>query len=353
MSDPNRPADVIDDAIKSIKASLRTGGPPVDSALIMAFIDKELPPDAMPKVRALIDTWSDWNENYWSLLFAAASEHDVDEWLSASPIDCEIPLAEAKPKCPEPSESEKSATGGVVASLRSHSSDTQAPHLRRWRGAAMGIIAAALLLAIAGITFRTRDPLQSLVGVPAHLRHDVDAMLASSTIHIPMGITDRFAINRGNQATSMYVRPDRTMVRNDQPLLQWRSRESSDLYQIYLYPSGGQEPLISPIIATNEWCPTDQLARGVEYAWEVKTIRGAETLLSDEPRARFIILDSDSLAQVQQTTADVTVPVLGRVAALVQFGLLDEAESLLDETLQKHPESKLARSLRDSLQQQH
>ena len=76
--------DPVDEAIKSIKASLLAGGPPVDSTLIMAFIDKELLPDAMPKVRALIDTWSDWNENYWSLHFAAASEHDGDEWLGTS-----------------------------------------------------------------------------------------------------------------------------------------------------------------------------------------------------------------------------------------------------------------------------
>ena len=101
MSNQDHVTDPVEDAINSIKAGLQDGGPPVDSALIMAFIDNGLPSEAMPKVRLLIDTWRAWNENYRSLRFAVASARDVDEWLSTSQVDREIPFEDAKSKSPE------------------------------------------------------------------------------------------------------------------------------------------------------------------------------------------------------------------------------------------------------------
>ncbi len=76
--------DPVEEAIRSLQAELRDGGPSVDSVLIMSYIDKTLPSEKMAEVQTLIETWQPWSENYRSLSFAQASKRDVDDWFETS-----------------------------------------------------------------------------------------------------------------------------------------------------------------------------------------------------------------------------------------------------------------------------
>ena len=84
----------------------------------------------------------------------------------------------------------------------------------------------------------------------------------------------------------------------------------------------------------------------------MKTFRGDELWVSDEPIARFMVLDSGKLGELEKVESDAKLPVLARVSVLLQFGLLDEAESLLDSTVEQYPSSNLAKKLRDNLIEQ-
>lgn len=78
--DPNEPLDQL---IMELHVSLAEGGPDVDSALIMAFIDNRLDPDEMMAVKRLIDTYKAWNMNYWEL-HAASLDYPMPENESPS-----------------------------------------------------------------------------------------------------------------------------------------------------------------------------------------------------------------------------------------------------------------------------
>lgn len=177
-------------------------------------------------------------------------------------------------------------------------------------------------------------------------------MLATSTISLPQGVLGRFAGLRSSAARSMYLRPNKTYVREDRPRFAWQGRTANDRYQVFVYRGEADAPILSPILTDTAWQPEEPLTRGVDYTWEVKTIRGEDVLLSAEPRAPFVILDEDGVAEVEAATSDASLPVLARVAALIHFGLLDEARSLLTAAHEQYPHSAVAQTLLDSLDRQ-
>lgn len=64
------------DAIKTIQSHLKPGGPEVDLSLVIAFIDKSLPPDEMQRVQQLIHTWHDW---FWAYFHLDGWQLEADE----------------------------------------------------------------------------------------------------------------------------------------------------------------------------------------------------------------------------------------------------------------------------------
>ena len=370
VSDPNHPQDAIDEAIKSLKAGLQDGGPPVDSALIMAFIDKELSSDAIPKVRYLIETWRAWNESYWSLRFAVASEHDVDEWLSASPIDCEIPLAEAKSKNPL-------ADGAVPARPESVIQSSPSPRRMHQRRSipAMAITALILLVGLGTylmmrptwvtqirdgksvVTLDNRGQVSGLPDLDEALRSAVIKVISGQKIQPLASLPMMPGIRSGNGtplSTSLLSQPHNTVVSEDRPTFRWKGTSKAVVsYAVRIYDDQSKvidqsDPLKQPM-----WNPSRTLPRGHTYTWDVLVTfdSGTTVLPQNQPRPAFRVLSDREFARYQKLSADLRESHLALGTFYLQDGLLDEAQAEFDQLEKSNPASLEVRSLVRSVRQ--
>ena len=63
------------DALRTIDASLNDGGPDVDAALLLDFVEKTLSPAEMEEVQRLTRTWRNW---FWARLHLDALVRETD-----------------------------------------------------------------------------------------------------------------------------------------------------------------------------------------------------------------------------------------------------------------------------------
>jgi len=153
-------------------------------------------------------------------------------------------------------------------------------------------------------------------------------------------------------APAAEMSPRGTAVIDARPTFRWSSQPGPAwTYKVQIYDASSDLVLESPEIQTNQWTPEQDLARGVNYQWQVTAARAAVRLTlpgppGTPPRFRVVV----------SAQADRVRDLLGRgashsdlAAAYAQSGLLIEARSEVEAAIQDHPDDSNLRQLRDRL----
>jgi hypothetical protein len=154
--------------------------------------------------------------------------------------------------------------------------------------------------------------------------------------------------------------PVGTAVVDDRPSFRWQPLAGASRYRVTVADASGSELTSGETTGATQWTPIQALPRGKTLQWEVQAFQGDRELDKSPkppaPEARFLILPAaaaDDLAATrrraarQLTYADYQLTM---AALYAQAGLLDDAQSALQELLQATPKSADTRRLLQDLQ---
>jgi hypothetical protein len=154
-------------------------------------------------------------------------------------------------------------------------------------------------------------------------------------------------------ASFALLSPVGRVVRDARPAFSWRPLAGAKSYAVSIVDSKFKPVVQSPALDDTSWTPSEPLARGAVYYWQVTATLadGAEVTapIAPAPQARFRVLNasaSDSLAQLEKANPHSR---LARGVAYAQAGLIEEAEAELEALLKQNPRSLVARDLLRSL----
>lgn len=125
------------------------------------------------------------------------------------------------------------------------------------------------------------------------------------------------------------VAPMGTVVLTDRPWLKWQTVPGARLYTAAIFDSDFNKVAESPALTSTEWQPSEPLARGKTYTWQVTAKVKSETIRFPRPpapEAVFRVVDgptADALERTRKVRGDSHL-LMGVLYANV--GLLDDAE---------------------------
>jgi hypothetical protein len=205
-----------------------------------------------------------------------------------------------------------------------------------------------------------RGRLGGLEELPPGTRLAVGRALRSRRVETPSSLDD---LAEGEVGTLMgtgaggasfaLLSPVGRIVRDTRPAFSWRPLAGANSYAVSIVDSKFKPVMQSPALGDTSWTPSEPLARGAVYYWQVTATLadGVEVTApaAPAPQVRFRVLTasaSDSLAQLEKTNPHSR---LARGVAYAQAGLIKEAEAELEELLKQNPRSLVARDLLRSL----
>ena len=266
--------------------------------------------------------------------------------------------------------------------LRQEADDLRALHAQmarpRWRAMVRPIhfaaLAAAATIAAAAVilwhppaeeTRPVASPSPALVatlndGDLSHLDPAMrDAVAAARRGSLPApqgleGLASGHATLMGPEAAATFAprSPLGTRVGADRPTFQWTAHPTAHTYEVAVFDSDLQKELASGPIATTEWTPPTPLARGRIYVWQVTALAGGQRVTAPAPpapEARFAVAGAEVMAEVEKKRAQAPGSHLVAVLALVEAGLLDDAEVELAALAADNPGSPEVARVRESL----
>ena len=143
-----------------------------------------------------------------------------------------------------------------------------------------------------------------------------------------------------------------TRVSADAPTLRWSAYPGATTYEVAVFDQDLRKQLASGPVAATEWTPAKPLARGRTYLWQVTALAGGRRITAPAPpapEARFEVAGAEVLATVEARRAQAAASHLVAVIALVEAGLLDEAEAEVAALAVDNPGSPEVDRLRESL----
>ena len=144
------------------------------------------------------------------------------------------------------------------------------------------------------------------------------------------------------------VSPIATVVAEQQPTLKWNSVEGATRYVVSIYGDDFKVAARSEALRVTEWKPGAPLERGRTYTWQVRaSVGSSEVVLPPpaEPEAKFKILPSSELAELNRARSVYQGSHLVQGIVLARLGLLDDAERQLKALARANPDSEAARKL--------
>lgn len=212
----------------------------------------------------------------------------------------------------------------------------------------------------ARVALDARGRLDGLGELPPDTRLAVSRALRSRRVETPSSLAG-LAAGEGDTlmgtgvggASFALLTPVGRIVRDTRPAFSWNPLAGAKSYTVSIVDSKFTPVVQSPALDKASWTPTEPLARGAVYYWQVTATLadGTEVTapIAPAPQARFRVLNasaSDSLAQMEKTNPNSR---LARGVAYAQAGLIEEAEAELEALLKQNPRSLVARDLLRSL----
>lgn len=126
----------------------------------------------------------------------------------------------------------------------------------------------------------------------------------------------------------------------DRPLFRWTARPGARTYEVAVFDQDLRRRLGSGPVTGLEWTPARPLERGRVYLWQVTALDGGPRLTAPAPpapEARFEVAAPAVMDQVARARAVAPGSHLVAALALVEAGLLDEAEGELRALAAENP----------------
>jgi hypothetical protein len=147
--------------------------------------------------------------------------------------------------------------------------------------------------------------------------------------------------------------PVGTFVEDVKPLFRWLPLSGASRYRVTVVDSQLHQALQSPVISETNWKAGSALQRGKVYQWQVTAFRNSEHIVAPAPpapEARFEVIDqsqADELVQLKLTQSSNHF-ALG--CAYANVGVLDQAESELQQVPPSDANYDLAQKFLSDLQ---
>ena len=194
------------------------------------------------------------------------------------------------------------------------------------------------------------DAGQHLVGaelMPPQYRQMVQQALLTQDLETPpdldkvLGRTGTL-MGGGGSVPFRLLRPVATAVVSDRPVFEWAALSGADGYRVGISDTDFNEIESSSVLKETTWAPTRPLKRGRVYIWQVTALvhdREVRSPMPPAPEARFIVLDSNTAAEMTVARQGYGQSRLLMGILCARFGLMDEAESEFEELLKANPKS--------------
>jgi hypothetical protein len=140
-------------------------------------------------------------------------------------------------------------------------------------------------------------------------------------------------------------------LRGGEPQFRWTAFPEATTYRIRVASSTTGEIVMTELVPADQlaWNPTQALASGETYEWEVEALRGEQVVAKapkpPEPEARFAVISEAELRKLDQVLQFSPRSHLVAGVAYAQAGLLDEATAEFAELAKENPESEIPKRL--------
>jgi hypothetical protein len=163
---------------------------------------------------------------------------------------------------------------------------------------------------------------------------------------------DSALMGTGERESFRLSTPVGITTRSNRPAFRWTPLTGATTYKITVSDSNFNKVLVSEPISGTEWTPSRPLERGVTYIWEVTAIKDGKGITAPAPpapEARFRVLDSTSLIELEAASRENGGSHLFLGLLYARAGLLADAERELQSLTIANPESPVARKLLNSV----
>ena len=143
------------------------------------------------------------------------------------------------------------------------------------------------------------------------------------------------------------IGPVGKMIQSNRPTFRWSPLAGATGYTVEVYDGEFNLVATSPRLPDNSWTPPP-LKRGGVYSWQVKAVKDGREFISPRPpasQAKFRVLDSATLNELQQARRAYGSSHLLLGLLYARAGLLDEAEREFSALQKANPDSAAARRL--------
>jgi anti-sigma factor RsiW len=227
-----------------------------------------------------------------------------------------------------------------------YSLDASAPHQHMQQPAGIRDGKRVIATSPAGIVTGLDD-------LPARLRASVARAITARQIEVPAELADlsrKRGVLLGSPTPAPraeLIGPMGIVVETPRPTLHWKPVAGAE-YQVSLFNDRFEEVAASPWIREADWQAPNVLVRGARYSWQLSVReKGAEFTVPTPPapEARFRILSAAAEAEITQLKAADPDAHLVLGIEYAQLGLLDEAETELQQAHQRNPDSPAVAAL--------
>jgi hypothetical protein len=203
------------------------------------------------------------------------------------------------------------------------------------------------------VTVDKQGQLAGLEALTASSQRSVRAALMTGQIDAPSTL-GTIAGKRGtlmggaDGVAFQLTSPVGKIIRENRPIFRWKPLSGSRTYTVSLLDSNYNVVATSPLLTATEWKPSRPLPRGVVYSWQVTAHKDEQEITAPAPpapEAKFKVLDTAKLSEIQQAEAAYPDSHLTRGVLYAEAGLLEEAEREFRLVIKANPNSEAARKL--------
>jgi hypothetical protein len=221
--------------------------------------------------------------------------------------------------------------------------------------------AAVLILGAAIVMLRgvPRHPTVAVVNIPqdwpAPDRAVVEQVLRSEKLPLtplPADLSSKEGKLLGPSAADPFapIAPLGAIVESDRPEFRWQPLDRTSSYRVEVYDSAFRPVFRSPALTETAWTPTQPLARGELYRWQIVAEKNHKTITVPSPpapAAAFRVLDRATEERVTHARATGPMGHLLAAVLLAQAGMaresIQEMDALPEETRRLPEIEKLTR----------
>ncbi|HJQ25117.1 MAG TPA: hypothetical protein VKA60_14460 [Blastocatellia bacterium] len=148
------------------------------------------------------------------------------------------------------------------------------------------------------------------------------------------------------------VSPIGTAVESARPVFRWQPLDGATSYVVKVFDANFNRVAMSEMLTTTTWRPSQPLAAGSIYSWQVTATKDGNEVTSPAPpapQARFKVIERARLAELQRIAQSYPDSHLLRGVLYARAGLLDDAERELQALLKANPSNDTARRLLTSV----